>query len=160
MTRSNTNPAPHRGVGKAGESETMRTIFGPARRGSLRVALHAIAGYVGVLGLGWFVSSRLSGGDSVADLGLAALTIVVLAPLAGLIGAAMAFVPYRRRKLSRDDATLFWSAAAIVLTATGAVSVWLDFPYSVNTLLMGSIALVVMRVALAERHAQHQRRSP
>lgn len=136
----------------------MRTIFSPGPGGTLRVALYAITSYGGVLALGWFASSRLSGGDSFADLGMAALTIVVLAPLAGLIGAAMAFVPYRRWKLSRDHASLFWSAVAIVLGVSGTASLWLDFPSSFTTLLMGSTALVVMRVALIERQAEHQRR--
>lgn len=136
----------------------MRAIFGPARSGVARALLYALSGYAGVLGLGWLTSSQLSGGDSFADLGLAALTIVVLAPLAGLIGAAMAFAPYRRWKLSRDHASLFWSAVAIVLGVSGTASLWLDFPLSFTTLLMGSTALVVMRVALIERQAEHQRR--
>lgn len=136
----------------------MRAILGPARSGIARALLYALAAYAGVLGLGWFTSSRLSGGNSFADLGLAALTIVVLAPLAGFVGATMAFAPYRRRKLNRDQASLFWSTVAIVLGVSGAVSLWLDIPRGFTTLLVGSTALVIMRIALIERQPEHQRR--
>lgn len=126
-------------------------IFVPVRHGALKAALFAGAGYAGALVVGWFASSRMSLEGSFADLALAALTVLVLAPLAGLLGAAVGFLPYRRLKLSKDDAVWFWAAAAVVVLMSGVESLWLGVPSSLTSALMGSTALMVMRVALIER---------
>lgn len=107
------------------------------------------------MGVGWLISTGLSGHGPVADLAVAAITVLVLAPLAGLVGAALAFVPYRRMRLNRGDAVWFWAAAAVVYLVSSAEWVWLGVTSSLTNALMGSTALMVMRVALIERrHAR------
>ena len=134
-------------------STTIRIPSGP-----IRSSVYALSGYLGMLGLGKLVTAALGGGNSFADLGLATLTLVVLAPLAALLGASLGYLPYRHHRLVKPDAALFWSAVALVLGSVGFTALWLDFPTGFTTLLVGSAALVVMRVALI--HNLRSRSSP
>jgi hypothetical protein len=128
------------------------------RPGTARSALYAAAGYVGMLGLGRLIASRLADGGSFLDLGIGAMTVVVLAPLAALAGAMVGFLPYRHWRLRKSEAARFWSAMALVLGFAGVVSMWLEAHTAISTLLIGSTALVILRVALIERQLRTERR--
>lgn len=137
----------------------MRAMTVRPLSGSLRSVVYSVAGYLGMLGLGKLASSRLDGGDSFIDLGVAAMTMVLLAPLAALVGAAVAYFPYRGWRLSKAGAAQFWLAVALVVGFVAGSLLWLDLPTGVTALLIGSTALLIMRVALIERQGRFGRLS-
>ncbi|MGH8944527.1 MAG: hypothetical protein ACRDVL_00055 [Acidimicrobiia bacterium] len=136
----------------------MRAMAEGLGAGPIRSLIYAVSAYLGTLAIGKLATAALGGGDSFVDLAVATLILLVLAPLAGLVGASVGFLPYRHQRLRRPDAALFWSAAAIVLGFVGFSSLWLDLPTGLTTLLVGSAALIVMRVALIHRSARGKRR--
>lgn len=113
--------------------------------------MYALTGYLGMIGLGKLVIPGLAGGDSFADLGLAALVQFVVAPLAGLAGAIVGVLPYRHQRLRQGHAATFWEAATLVVGSVAATAALLDIPTALSTLVIGLAALVVMRVALLDR---------
>lgn len=129
----------------------MRAAIRGARTGALVSAGYAFAGYLGMIGLGKVVIPTLAGGDSYADLGLAALTLVVFAPMAGLAGSVVGFLPYRHRRLRKAHAGTFWAAVIVVVAVTAATGGLLDVPTALSALLVGLATLLVMRVSLVER---------
>lgn len=128
----------------------MKTFDNIKSIAALRGIVYAVAGYLVVLAGGKLLTSTTGDGDTFGDLGVAAVTLVLLAPLAALIGASIAFAPYRTARLSGSDPMVFWSLVVVVLAATIAVAARIGYPAGIMTLLIGAAVLVILRTALVE----------
>lgn len=120
----------------------------PAWSATKRAVVYALTGFVAVLFLGMAVS-RSIGGDSFADLGLAATTPTVLAPLGALGGALLAARRHRRIALTPADRAVFgwvmiaaWALTMIAYTMAGPTA-------ALTVLILETAALVIVRMALA-----------
>ena len=131
----------------------MLTLNNHRRLGAARVLVYAVIGYVGVLGFGMLASAAVAGGDSFADVALAAVTLVFLAPLGALAGAAIGLYPYRNARLHGTESFIFWALPVIVIAGASAASARNGLPVGLAVFMLGLAAMAVIRVALIERQA-------
>lgn len=117
-----------------------------------RAAAFAASGYLLVLLLGFGVSAAFAGGESTQDLGIAAVTLMVLAPIGSIAGAYVGYSKMPPAVLKVPERNIFWSATVLVATASIAALMGQGGPVAAMTGLIGVALLLVLRTALV----QHQ----
>ncbi len=123
---------------------------GRRMRSSWRAAIYAVLLAGVVLIAGGAIAARLDDG-SFAALGLAAVTLLILAPIAAFVGALVAYWPLRRAPLDANARFVLMRGGILLGFATAAVYFIVDRPLAVTVLALGSAVLVILATALAER---------
>lgn len=132
---------------------------GSHRRGVRRGFVYAIVCYLLVLLAAHRDGDLVAGAETYLPLAGEALAPAILAPGAALIGALVAWWPSRRVRLEGEDGLRHKSATGLVVVGVGA-AVLIDGAVSgISVLIIGTTALVIMKLALLNRGAR-RRRSP
>lgn len=141
-----------RNTASATNSTRTRTRTAPAHfryPKTTRALAWAIGGYAAVGAIGWLIASSM-GGEGMADLALASLTALLLAPLGALLGVVLAAKRQERRPLEQQQRLKLTSISLLVSSAVAA-TYWMANPFlSVAVAILGLTLIKLARVALAE----------
>lgn len=122
-----------------------------AGRVALKAAFLAAAAYLFAMTLTKLIVPLVDDGDSFAGMGIAAVSLLVIAPLCAFIAAWAGTRAYRNHRAFPADRMLLQAAALALLSVTVLAYLFGGPTHVPTIILLGSASLMVLRSALIDR---------